>query len=122
MSKDKKRKYEEKLVRAYEAIPFVRKPNDWLSSEEYVAFLDGWKDLREVFINHDTLVDFHVEVVGIYRNVTERLRKLIKANHENQQAKEKASDALAQIEYWMDELVNEAQRNQYYIEDMGDDQ
>ncbi len=122
MSYEEKRKYEEKLVRAYEVIPFALNSHDWLSSEEYIAFLDGWRQLREVFINHDTLVDFHVEVVGVYLNITERLRKIIEENADNQQAQAKASEALSQINHWMDELVNEAQRNQYYIEDKENDQ
>ncbi len=121
MSKEEKRKYEEKLVLAYEAIPFAHRSSDWWLSEEYLNFLEAWRALREVFINHDTLVDFHVEVVGMYLNLTERLRKLINRTNDNT-AKEKISYALKQVEFWMNELINEAQRNQYYIEDMEDDQ
>lgn len=118
MSVNEKRQSEEKLVDAYRNIAFTSGKTEWISSDQFLAFLDSWKALREVYIVQDTFTDFNVEVIRVYLDITAYLRQLMLDDSLEQHSKESVSKALAQIEHWMNELIKEAQRNLSFIEDM----
>ena len=114
MSADEKRVLEHHLVNAYESIPFSSGDTAWILTPEFQTFINRWKELREFYIVHDTPTDFHVEVIGVYLDVTALLRKLCA----DTAAQEMAAKALTEVEYWMSELVKEAERNLHFVEGM----
>lgn len=115
---DAKRQNEEKLVSLFHAIPFMALNLEWLASDEYRNFVNSWKDLLNVYIENDTFTDFNVEVVASYRDITRHLYRYIIEVNVDKELNNKANEALEEIEYWMDELIKEAERNQNNIDSL----
>ena len=119
MTEEDKRKAEDQLASAFESVRFSE-TLEWLSSREFRAFLDSWKDLREVYIVYDTFTEFHVDVISIYRDMGAYLRKIIADTRTEQGVRKTASEALDELEFWMDELIKEAERNIHAIDDQSE--
>lgn len=121
MSATKKRQAELTIEDTFESIPFRQGPAIWLTSDPTRLFLDSWKQLREIYIEHDEYDSFHVDVVSIYRDMTANLRKILDRNSYEPSIVDQAREVLAEIEFWMDELIKEAQRNRNYLADQEDE-
>lgn len=116
---DIKREKEKNLVLAFDRIGVGRPVADWLTGDEYRAFIDSWRDLVDIYREFDRFAEVNIEIVDVYRRITGHLRYIISKQNEPKDILDLASKALAEIEHWMDELTMEAERNLYFIEDMG---
>jgi hypothetical protein len=82
----------------------------WISSPEFVAFLDAWSDLYRYYMKHDGDTKYlYFEVVAIYLEITRFLNILLRDPKHSASA-DLIEESLGSLEYTMDGLTQEGYR------------
>jgi hypothetical protein len=105
-----KEELEKRIVETYSQIEVSDKDLNWLSSPQFIAFLDAWSDLYQYYMRHDGDTKYlYFEVVAVYLEIT-RLLNLLLREPTHSTYFDSIREALAGLEYTMDGLTQEGYR------------
>lgn len=113
----KRRKIEDQIVLNFEKVNFNQKKRAWLEDKVFWDYIFSWYDLAKYYDeSSDTAIGAHM--LELYMHCVNLFREAAQDGSINERRRDKAADALYQINYYVNQIMVYVHRNSH--EDGGD--
>jgi hypothetical protein len=105
-----KEQLEKKIIETRYKMKISYDDLSWISTPEFIAFLDAWSALYQYYMRHDGDTKYlYFEVVAVYLEFTRAFNALLRDPKHSEKAGI-IEEALASLEYTIDGLTQEGYR------------
>lgn len=105
-----RQKLEDQIVARYEAIDFNQAQHAYLENESFWDFIFGWYELVRYYeLSRDSTIGVHM--LQLFTHCERRLRQAAHNRSLNERRRDRATDAIHQMTYYVNRMIEQAQRN-----------
>jgi hypothetical protein len=107
----KRRQIEDAIVEKFRKVDFRKKQHGWLEDEVFWNFVFSWYDLAKYYEDHqdDTAIGAHM--IDLYMDCVKRFQEAATDRSIRERRRDKAADALYQINYYVNQMMLNVNRN-----------
>lgn len=106
----RRRKIEDAIVARYERVRFDQRRCAWLEDEAFWDFVFSWYELAKYYEDsRDTAIGAHM--LDLYMACAQRFREAAADKRLRERRRDKAADALYQINYYLNQIMIQVERN-----------
>jgi hypothetical protein len=113
----KRRQIEDEIVEKFRKVDFRKKQHGWLEDKIFWDFVFSWYDLTKYYEDHqdDTAIGAHM--LELYMDCVKRFQEAATDRSIHERRRDKAADALYQINYYVNQMMLNINRNAIQDED-----
>lgn len=106
----KRRKIEDSIVARYQKVNFKKRDEGWLEDQTFWDYVFSWYELAHYYENNlDTGIGAHM--LQLYADCVARFRAAAANPKLRERRRDKAADALFQINYYVNQMMIAVDRN-----------
>ena len=111
----RRREIEDKIVGQFRRINFKQKHHSYLDDDDFWDFVFSWYELVKYYDDvRDSTIGAHM--LDLYKECRQHFQSVILNRKLSERRRDKASNALYQMTYYVDRIIRQAERNGIEIE------
>lgn len=112
----KRRAIEDKIIAHFYDVNFDQKKHRWLEDKVFWDFVFSWFELVKYYErSKDTAIG--ANMLDLYAACVSRFQEAARDRNIRERRRDKAADAMYQINYYMNQLMIEVERNGHHWDD-----
>lgn len=106
----RRRKIEDSIISRFRKINFKQKNHAYLEDDDFWDFVFSWYELVKYYEDvRDTAIG--AQMLDLYRECRQVFTSVASDKKLHERRRDKASDAIYQMTYYVDRMLNQAERN-----------
>jgi hypothetical protein len=113
----KRRRIEDAIMQKFREVDFKKRQRAWLEDETFWNYIFSWYELAKYYEDHtdDTAIGAHM--IDLYMDCVQLFREAATDGSIRERRRDKAADALYQINYYVNQMMLNVNRNANQADD-----